>query len=168
MKQINQSHVFNCIYRMYRNLYRRFLLCTAFAIVFTTLSAQPKNIDGTWAGTIFRNSDSSAVEVLFTFKNNQLINIYDETKTQRWFDKAKVIQQQDGESIIFWWTYSCEFGIQSKVYKITPNATGNATITWWKHNIDYSKVASTNDKWEIAGSGFLRKDPPKDLIAIQK
>ncbi len=163
MKQINANQAYSSSCFIYRKIYYKILLMSAFAVSACLLHAQ-NNSDGKWTGSFFHPRDTTATALELVLENGKLLAI-NTNSIDTWFSKAKLVQKTNGNSILFWWTNSGDLGIQSFIYKFTAVTTDSAEISSWnKTSFHYDKVTKQNG-WKLDGFGYVLKVSPLPAIA---
>jgi hypothetical protein len=169
MKQINKYYVYNCLYLMYRRLFRKAVLVVA-AVTLSASNdpfAQASNLHGAWTGKLFMKNETVSSPIELSFNNNSLLSVSDDMNKPAWFGKAKMNVKEDKNSITFTWTENSEFGVHSEIYKISMVNADSATLNWSRHCVIYnSGKRSKSDTWDITASGYLLKTPALKGIEI--
>jgi hypothetical protein len=160
MKTSNKLQVYNCLYFIYRRLFRKALVtAVSFCIINYTL-AQPLLLHGSWTGKIFMTNETVPAAVELLFNNNVLVNLSDEINKKSWYSKASMQVKEDANAVTLTWTENSEFGVHSEIYKIAMISADSATLYWKRHSVIFSNDKTIRDEaFNISGKGFIVKTP---------
>lgn len=157
MKQFNKYNVYNCLYLMYRRLFRRSCHLLSLSLFSFGSYAQKPPLVGNWSGVVFTLKDSVAYRVNFSFADNKVKKSGNDFGIRNWMKKKQLGLIPEENAITLSATTRADGMLRSDTYTIT-SVDSNTALVSWQRNCTATRKREARKSWTLTGSGYIQKD----------